>query len=241
MHWVLAGITLIAVGVTCRRVLCFDEPQGEKGIPVLRWEREHIYQSVAVEVDTQIVILGISLNEALGECSAGNYETAWRLVHLAICQWARLADAISLLLTALDRNLPSTRTVPAIRSMRRDRFKSPAMVEFVQMRDLLDQLVFRSKVRFKGHLGVLERAVEALSADLERACGSAECQPDGHANIWSCLDPAFYDFDLIIKETLLSFRAFLLALPDSALGDFAQDLIVVANHSVRVKSSLAVH
>ncbi len=241
MDWALAGITLVAVGIVCRRLLHFDEPPADKTTSVLRWERESIYQPIALEVETQTAILGVSLDEALGARRAGNCENARRLVRLAVCQWERLANSVTLLLKTLNANLPSTRAIPPMRSMRRDHFRSRTMAEFVQMRDLLDQLVFRSKVRFQGHLGILERAVEALSSDLREACASVETLADEHAPMWGCLDPAFYDFDLIIKETLLSFRAFLLALPDSALGDFARDLKVVTSHSVRTKPTLAVH
>jgi hypothetical protein len=237
MSWVLAGLTLIMVGYVCRRVLHLDRrSQWRRGLMPLSAEREQIYQPVALEIETQTAILGITLNEALGEREFGNQENAWRLVRLAVCQWDRLAEIVSLMLHAIAEDLSASRSIVAVRSITTNRFRSRAMIEFVGTWDLLDQLIFRSKLRYQLHIRVLRRAIETLTAEFRRSYRSAERSSESADEMWGNLDPAFHDYDLIIKESLLALRAFLIALPDSALQDFASSLKSVVTHSVRSKS-----
>lgn len=237
MHWALAGLTLIVIGYVCRRILRMDQPfPRPPGLTQLPPEREDIYQPIALEIETQAVILGVSLNEALGERDSGNLENAWHLVRLAVCQWDRLAETLTILLNSITESLPYSRSVVAVRNISAGRFRSKSMIEFGGMREMLDQLIFRSKPRYQTHIRVLRRALELLTAEFRRSYRAAEQIPASSA-MWTNLDPDFHDLDLLTKESLLAFRAFLIALPESALPAFAADLKVVVSNSVRSKSS----
>ncbi len=239
MHWALAGITLIVTAYVCRRILRMDQPfPRPPGLLPLSPEREDVYQPIALEIETQTVILGISLNEALGERDSGNLENAWRLVRLAVCQWDRLAESLTILLNSITENLPHSRSVVAVRSIAAGRFRSKTMIEFGGMREMLDQLIFRSKPRYQTHIRVLRRAMELLTAEFRRSYRAAEQIPEASV-LWTSLDPDFHDFDLLTKESLLAFRAFLIALPNPALPAFAADLKVVMSNSVRSTSVTA--
>lgn len=242
MHWALATFTLLAVAIVCRRLLRLDGTAGvQRGLVRLQREREEIYEPVALEIETQTVILGISLNEALGERQQGNTENAWRLVGLAVCQWNRLAETVAGLLSAIEANIPSAQSALRVRVIDRQRFRSRTMMEFTHFRDALEQLLFRSKVRFQMNIRMLRRAVEALTSDFERAHDAIGRRNDASSESWDLIDPAFYDFDLVIKEALLAFRNLLPALPESALGEFACDLKPVVSRSVRARSAAAAH
>src|SRR5579872_3097692 len=180
-----------------------------------------------------------SLLMRLLESEFGNQENAWRLVRLAVCQWDRLAEIVMLMLHAIAEDLSSSRSIVAVRSITTNRFRSRAMIEFVGTWDLLYQLIFRSKLRYQLHIRVLRRAIETLTAEFRRNYRSAERSSESADEMWGNLDPAFHDYDLIIKESLLALRAFLIALPDSALQDFASSLKNVVTHSVRSKSAPA--
>jgi hypothetical protein len=240
MHWALAGFAFVCVFMVSRHVLSLDgTPAIQRGFFWLRQEREKIYEPVALEIETQTVILGISLNEALGEREGGKPENAWRLVGLAVCQWKRLAENVRSLLDAIDANVPSARSVLRVRTIHPQLFRSRSMLGFVHMRNALDQFLFRSKVRYQMNVRVLRRAVESLTSDFQRAYELTETSSAMSPEVWGRLDPAFHDFDLLIKEVLLSFRYFLVALPDSALNEFACDLKPIVSHSVRAKAAAA--
>lgn len=198
---------------------------------------EEAYQAVAQEIETQTVILGISLNDALGECESGDSENALRLVRLAIGQWDRLAENVVMMLKIIADRVPYARSGLAVHRLNTSRFRSRAMLDFVSMRDALDQVIVRSKQRCQFHVGVLRRAVEALSGDFRRTYRDAERVPECRFEMWHNVDPAFQDFDLIIKESLLTLRGLLAALPESAVRDFVSDLNKMVARGVRTKAA----
>jgi hypothetical protein len=239
MHWALAVLTLAVVGVVLRRLLRLDEPTPRGGgLLCLGYKREEVYQPFALEIQTQSVLLAISLNEALDQQKSGNLDKAWPHVRLAAGQWNRLADRVVHLLNTINQNLPNARSTLVVRNMDRLEFTSQTMAESAPLHILLDQLIFRSKVRYQVHIRVLRGGVEALAGDFREISEAIEARPEDSAAVWALLDPAFHDFDLIIKETLLYMRSFLAALEDTALATFVRELNAISQPSVRSASNL---
>lgn len=233
--WAGGGGMLIVFGFVLRRLLRL----GGAGLPSLGgWVRltaaqESVYQSVAEEIETQVSILGVSLNDAIQQRDVGKHETAWRLIDLADCQWDRLVQTVIGLLNALAKYMPVARVVLPPRSVAAHHFKSPAMAGYARMHEVFDQFVFRYKLRFHLHIRLLRNAAESLTAEFGRVYRRGLRSDDGSDGIWTCLDLCFHDFDLITKETLLACRAFLACLPDKELPGFAADLKALVSYRVR--------
>ena len=190
----------------------------------LRPERESLYQPVAQELETQCSILGISLNDAFDERDCGRSEIAWRLVQLCAGEWDRIADFLAGLLATVSNHLKDAQVVVPVRSMPAQRFKSRAMIDYFRMRELLDQLVFRSQTRYQLQIRVLRRAEETLTREFRRAYRYAGRTDDRPPEFWKRLDLYYHDLDLLGKESLLAFRTFLACLPEEKLEGFAADL-----------------
>ena len=235
MKWLIAGLMLGGLGIALRRLLRLDErrPSSAGRLPPLSEVRAAIYQPVVLEIETQSAILGISLNDAFEERDAGNPDIAWRLVRLSVSEWDRLTEIVTLLLRQMTRHLPLANVVVPTRTMGAGHFRSRVMVDYVSMHEFLDQLVFRSRLRFQLHLRVLRRAIETLSAEFRRSYRYAERSGDGPPELWTRFDHYFHDLDLVSKETLLALRALLACLPDSALHDFEADLQSILHRGVR--------
>lgn len=235
MSWVLGGVALLLLGVLLRWILRLDQPGDRRlgGLMLLSAEREAIFQPIAQEMETQTAILGISLNDAIEERNAGQAEIAWRLVRLAASEWGRLAEILTLLAKVMSKHAARARVVIPTRSVTTHHFKSHVMVDFLRTHELLSQLVFRSKLRFQLHLRMLRRAADNLSAEFHRAYRYADRTEDRPAELWTRLDFYFHDFDLITKETLLTFRALLFCLPYSELDSLAADLKPLVRRGVR--------
>jgi hypothetical protein len=107
------------------------------------------------------------------------------------------------------------------------------MVEYARMHEVLDQFVFRYKLRFQLHMRVLRRALETLTTEFGQTHQSVLESRGSAAGTWKHLDLCFHDFDLITKEVLLAFRAFLTALPDEELQALATDLKALIVRGVR--------
>src|SRR5713226_2965533 len=97
MKWLLGGLVLCLVGSALRRVLRLnhEEPRHRVGLIPLSADRDALYQPIALEVETQAAILGISLNDAMEERNSGHDEIAKRLVRLAASEWDRLAELVT--------------------------------------------------------------------------------------------------------------------------------------------------
>jgi hypothetical protein len=234
MKWVVAGFFLVVFGYVLRRILRLDVETtlGPRLRPLDRL-RDDAYRPVALELDTQIAILGISLNEAFAERDSGNPELAWRLVGLALSEWSRMSEILDVLLNGMTRYMPTVRVGGPVRSMVATRFKSRVMFDYVRMHEMLNQIVFRSKQKFQLHVRVLRRAVENLTSDFRQLCRSGEQIENRADDLWQNFDFEFHDFDLIVKEILLAYRAFLASLPDSEVVEFAADLSATLPRGVR--------
>src|SRR5574337_2157815 len=151
MKWALGAFILVGVAMVLRRVLQIGTPPGQRtgGMKPLHPDLQAVYQPVALEVETQATILGISLNDAFEERDANRDDVAWHMVRLSAGEWDRLATILAALLSALSKNLAGARVVVPAHSILAERFKSQVMIDFVRMHELLDQLVFRPKLRFQ--------------------------------------------------------------------------------------------
>jgi hypothetical protein len=236
MRWVIGAVAFLVVfGSVLRRLLHFEGAslRGLRGWVYLNPEREAVYQSIALEIETQASILGVSLNDAVEERDLGKQEIAWRLVGLADCEWGRLAQLANGLLNVLGKYMPAARVVVPVRNIASHHFKSHAMVDYARKHEVLDQFVFRYKLRFQLHMRVLRRAVETLTTEFGQTYRSVlrtGSSPDG---VWNYLDLCFHDFDLITKEVLLAFRTFLACLPDEELQSLATELNALIVRGVR--------
>jgi hypothetical protein len=148
--WALGGVTLVVFGLILRRVLGLDRAEGEslRGWVRLTADRESGYQSIALEIEAQAFILGVSLNDAVEEGDSGKPEFTWGLVGLVDCEWRRLVQAVTGLLIGLAKYMPVARVVVPVRNIAAHYFKSPSRVDYPRMHEEFDQLVFRYKARF---------------------------------------------------------------------------------------------
>jgi hypothetical protein len=238
MAWLAGALVLTGAALLLRRLLRINEqsPRRLAGLLPLSSDREKIYEPLAREIETQDAILGISLNDAFEERDSGHEDISWRLIRLSASEWERQQEILTGLLSAVLKHLGQVGMVIPLRRLSADGFKSPTMMDFVRMNELLDQFVFRSKLRFQLRMRVLRRATAALTSEFRRACRYGE-GPDGRPpELWRRLDLLYHDFDLVTKETLMAYRAYLFSLPHPALDGFAADLERLTNHVARAVS-----
>ncbi len=225
MDWVLAALALLTIGCACRRILRLDEPRlRPRGLTPLPSHLEKIYRPISQEAETQTILLGITLNEALEARHSGNEENALLHVSLALCQWDRLSEVITILLNSISHNLAQISSIASVRELTSSQFKSRTMIDFMKGGGLLHQIISRSKPRYTFRVHAIARAIQTLSAEFRSAHQSAERMPERSATMWNGIDSIFQDFDLTVKEALLAFRDFLPALPESALPEFLAEI-----------------
>jgi len=238
MKWMVGALILAAVGFLLRRLLWTKVPERRPpaGLPPLGSERRAVYDGFAPEVEARIAMLGISLNDAFEERSAGRLDMAWRMVRLSASEWDGMEKIVAGLLNTLTKHVANAQVVVTSRSIHAHRFKSRTMVDFVRMHELLDQLVFSSRRRYLLQLRLLRRAAEIVTGEFHYIYRHAERTGDQSPQVWDQIDLNFHDFDLISKEAVLAFRALLACLPLSVLPRFSLELNGLLHGRVRTRS-----
>ena len=187
-------------------------------------DREAVFNSLSQEIETQCTILGITLNDAFDERHAGRTENAVRLVQLCAGEWERVDGMLRGLLKTIGARLGEAEVAIPLRGVSAHRFRSKTMTDFYRMYEFLDQLVFRSRLRFQLQVRVLRRARETLAAEFYRNCRYLDRTADPDPELWKRLDYFFHDLDLLGKETLLTFRSMLLCLPNASVASLAAEV-----------------
>src|SRR5438132_200089 len=167
MGWLGGGLVLVVAAFLLRRLLRINaqDPSRWAGLHPLSADRQKHYEPLAREIETQNAILGISLNDAFEERDRGNAEIAWHLIRLSLSEWDRQQEILTGLLNAILAHLGGLSVVVPLRSLDCYGFKSTVMKDFVRMHELLDQLVYRTKLRFQLRVRVLRRATAVLTSE----------------------------------------------------------------------------
>jgi hypothetical protein len=220
------GLILFVVGLVLRRLLQIGSGQSPRtGRPgFLTPAQLALYTSFSNEVETQVAIISVSLNDAFEERDSGRHENAWHLVKISAGEWKRVAEILSALLDAIQRNLPKAQALIPYRGIVARRFQSRTMIDLLRMYEFLDQLLFRSKARFHLQVHMLRKAAASLTKEFTRAYDYGERTDDRPAELWQRLDIYSHDFDLVNKEALMAFRAFVGCLSPKSLESFAGEL-----------------
>jgi hypothetical protein len=240
MEWAFAGLTLLAIAFWVRRFLRMDLKEGSENklLGSMSKDLHPLYSPLAQEIETQITILGITLNDAFGEREAGAHEMSWNVMRLARGEWTRLNDLVIGLNDSLANYLPTTNEIFVFRRIAVGRFKSRVMLDKVRMYEFLDQLIFSSKRRFGTQLRLLSSSTESLSKEFHRTCREGARSHDASNEVWSRIDVLFHDFDLIAKETLLAFRTLLSCQSPERAQDLAAELHGILERKIKTHATL---
>jgi hypothetical protein len=233
MYWVMGGAILCGMGVLLRRLLGLGKTIPARTSVPMVYEHQLFCNAIAEEIESRSAILAVLLNDAIGELASGNSENAFDLFGLTENEWNRLADLLNTILRNVADYLPLARVGLPVRSMVPGHFRSEVMIEYLRLHELVDQFLFRTKLRFHLQIRVLRHSVEILTADFRRA------EPKRHQSaafsraVWNRLDRDYHDFDLIAKKTILAFGKLISWLPDQAADGFVVALRPALDGGVR--------
>jgi len=234
MIWCLEFGILLVVAVVLRRIL----RMGDKSVAPAAAPRNRksvsspLYRPIASEIEAHITILGVLLNDAIEERNSGRFTLALRILNLFGSEWSRLTELVASLQNLSLKYLPMVESSISPRNLNARSFQSQRMNEFFRRHGVLDQFVFRSKLRFQLHLRLLRRATAVLGEDFEQAKQGFDRDTSLFAWTLTQLDLHFHDLDLLAKETLLGFSAELACLPDTALEEIATEISALTRNSV---------
>lgn len=241
MVWLIEIGILAVVAFGLRHILHMgkDEAPREAAPRFRRPANNPLCSSLISEIDTHTTILGVVLNDAIEELTSGNGEIARCTLSVFDSERERLVELVINLQNLSLKYLPASQSPIEARSLDPVSFRSQPVSEFFKRHGVLEQFVFRSKLRFQLQLRLLRRATVLLNESFEVAKLNMETDVHPFAQELAQIDLYFHDLDLLTKETLLGFSAELASLPEDLLEEMAAELKVLTSHNT-VASPLTV-
>jgi hypothetical protein len=241
MVWIFEIGVLLVVGTALRRLLRMGKNKAfiEEAPRFRRPANNPLCSSLVSEMDTHTTILGVVLNDAIEELASGNAEIARRMLNVFDSERERLVELVINLQNLSLKYLPTTRYPVETRSLDPVSFRSQPVNEFFTRHGVLDQFVFRAKLRFQLQLRLLRRATVLLNESFEELKLQAETDVQAFGRRLAQMDLYFHDLDLLTKETLLGFSTELASIPEDLLEDVAAEIVVLTSrNTVTVASPL---
>jgi hypothetical protein len=234
MAWMFEIGILLMVALVLRRILSMGQVAvPEQVAPRFRRPANNpLCAPLLSEIDAHTAILGVVLNDAINELASGNPEIARCMLGVFDSERERLVDLVINVQNLSLKYLPTVQYPIDARSLDPVSFRSQPVTEILKRHGVLEQFVFRSKLRFQLQLRLLRRATALLNESFEEVRGHTGTDAEGFHSTLSQLDLYYHDLDLLTKETILGFSEELAALPDDVLEDMAAEIFVLTSRSM---------
>lgn len=233
MVWILEFGILLALGVALRQILHMGQNTvPEKVNPRFRRPANNpLCSPLLSEIDAHTAILGVVLNDAINELARGNAEISRSMLGVFNSERERLVDLVINLQNLSLKYLPAVQYPVETRTLHPASFRSEPVIDILERHGVLEQFVFRSKLRFQLQLRLLRRATALLNESFEEVGHRTGTGDQSFPSSLSQLDLYYHDLDLLAKETILGFSEELAALPDTVLQDMAFEISVLTSRN----------
>jgi hypothetical protein len=233
MVWLFEIGILLVLAVVLRRILYVERNTApEQASPRFRRPANNpLCSPLLSEIDAHTAILGVVLNDAIDELVSGNPEIARRMLGVFNSERERLVDLVIHLQNLSLKYLPTVQYPIDARSLDPASFRSQPVTEILKRHGVLEQFVFRSKLRFQLQLRLLRRATALLNESFEEVRHRTGTDVKSFRSTLSQIDLYYHDLDLLTKETILGFSEELAALPDAVLEDMAADISILTSRN----------
>jgi hypothetical protein len=170
-------------------------------------------------------MLSVSLNEALELRQQGQPDKSFQAVGMTSGLCRLLTQTLAGLLRALSEHAKHYGTIPNAAPLDPANFQGLRVQRSARMSSLLNHVLFSHRLQFLHKISTLEEMVEDLDKDYRHA---ADDLADGLSlnpkKMWAELDSGHYDLNTCLREAIVVYKSFLIALPESQLGAF-QDTV----------------
>src|SRR5262249_16648284 len=90
-----------------------------------------------------------------------------------------------------------------------------------RMSGLLSHVLLTQRAQFLHKVGTLQELVEDIGKDLRKAAEELSSGADSESDLhWDAIDHDHYDLNTCLREAIILFKSFLLALPDDQVSNF---------------------
>lgn len=208
-------------------------------------DKSHAYLRILHRLETSYAMFSVNLDEALGLRRDGRVAKAQQVLSLssALCQ--RLASPLNSLLHSMLLHARHFGTAPNLASLDPQNFQSSRSQRVARFNSVFSKVLLTRRSQFLHKISTLTELVEELAANF---LTSAEEVLAGDSldseREWEVLEASHYDLNTCLRETVVLFKSFLHALPESQIQEFAatfQERTTCAEGFLPVKAHYLVH
>jgi len=200
-------------------------------------EKAQVYNQHVHELESSYAMLSVSLNEAIELRQLGQPGKSQLAVGITSELCKLLTQTLVGLLHALSEHAKHYGTTPNAAPLDPANFQGQRGQRSARMSGLLNRVLFTHRLQFLHKVSTLEEMVDDLGKDFRSAADDlAEGTSLNPMEIWAEVDSDHYDLNTCLRESIVVFKSFLIAMPGGQLGAF-QDTVRLQSQDVGLPSS----
>ena len=211
----------------------------------LAGDKSHSYLHILHRLETSYAMFSVNLDEALGLRSNGRVAKAQQVLSVssALCQ--RLTSPLKSLLQSMLLHARHFGTAPNLASLDPQNFQNSRSQRVARFNSVFSKVLLTRRSQFLHKISTLTELVEELAANFQASSEEilAGDSLDSDSE-WDVLDASHYDLNTCLRESVVLFKSFLHALPESQLQEFLttfQERTASSEDSVPAKARYLVH
>lgn len=184
-------------------------------------EKAQVFHKQEHHLQSLYYMFSVSLNEAIELRHVGLLAKSLKTVGMASELCERLTRPLTGMLRALYEHSKHYGTIPNAAPMDPANYQGRASQRSARMSGLLNRVVLSHRLRFLHKVSTLEAMVEDLGKAFRSAAGElADGLSTDPERMWIEVDANHYDLNTCLREAIVLFKSFLIALPVAQLGTF---------------------
>jgi len=185
--------------------------------------KAQVFDMQVHRLESSYVMLSVSLDEALELRHLGHPGKSLLAVGITSGLCRLLTQPLAGLLRALSEHAKHYGTIPNAAPLDPANFQGHRGQRSARMSGLLSHVLLSHRLQFLHKVSTLEDMVVDLSKDFRHAADDlAEGNTLNPGKMWADVDADHYDLNTCLREAIVVFKSFLIALPDGQLGAFQQ-------------------
>jgi hypothetical protein len=189
-------------------------------------EKAQVFEKHVHELESSYVMLSVSLDEAIELRQMGQQGKCRQAVGMTSGLCGLLTQMLSGLLRALSEHAKHYGIIPNAAPLDPDNFQGPRGQRSARMNNLLNHVLFSQRLQFLHKVSTLEEMVEDLGSDYRYAAEDlAEGLSLNPMKRWDEVDSGHYDLNTCLRESIVVFKSFLVALPENQLDAFQHTVL----------------
>jgi len=184
-------------------------------------EKALVFHKQVHELESDYAMLSVSLDEAIELRQLGHLGKSLQALGITSGLCTLLTQTLAGLLHALSEHAKHYGTIPNAAPLDPANFQGQKGQRSARMSGMLNRVLLSHRLQFLHKVSTLEEMVGELGNDFRHAADDlVEGFSVNPKKMWAEVDANHYDLNTCLREAIVVFKSFLIALPESQLGAF---------------------